>query len=341
MRRIIDQHIEGLRVLATLSVVLLHVTSICILYFCEPNTIASLLCACINDCCRFAVPVFVMITGFLLLKPEKIITYKDVIKKYSWRIVVILFTIGLLYAWLEIIFVERQINFIQLCASILNVLQGNLWDHMWYLYMLIGVYLVIPVLKAFIKESSTRELDILLTILGVFGIIVPCFAVIDNFKFAFDIPIAGFFVFYLLLGYRLSLIDKQKQIKYNKYCLLGIFMCILVIFLINIKGWRSLFQISYGAPIIVIMSFLIFNCRFKDSGRKIKFIEPLKNLISNFSFGIYLFHPLWINLLTKVMHFNPMEWGVVSVVLFYFVIILLSIVTTWCYRKIPLIGKYI
>lgn len=41
------------------------------------------------------------------------------------------------------------------------------------------------------------------------------------------------------------------------------------------------------------------------------------------------------------MHFNPMEWGLFSVLAMIVAVIVLSWGTTWLYKKIPFIGKSI
>lgn len=126
-----------------------------------------------NYLMNWAVPIFLMITGALLLNEKKIITYKDCITKYCKRMVLALFIFGIPFSMLEIIMNTKQVSFSLLPQSVLNVLTGNSWSHLWYLYSLIGIYLVLPMLKAFVDKASRRDLETLLAILLIFNFAIP------------------------------------------------------------------------------------------------------------------------------------------------------------------------
>lgn len=63
--------------------------------------------------------------------------------------------------------------------------------------------------------------------------------------------------------------------------------------------------------------------------------------LSRNSFGIYVFHMLWINVLYKVIKFNPLDYGLWIVIPMMLLILLASDFTTAIFRKIPYMGKYI
>ncbi len=63
--------------------------------------------------------------------------------------------------------------------------------------------------------------------------------------------------------------------------------------------------------------------------------------ISDNSFGIYIFHMLWVNLLYKVFRLNPLDYPLLILVPILVVVFLLSDLTTVVYKKIPVIGKFI
>ena len=62
--------------------------------------------------------------------------------------------------------------------------------------------------------------------------------------------------------------------------------------------------------------------------------------ISDNSFGIYIFHMLWVNLLYKVFRLNPLDYPLLILVPILVVVFLLSDLTTVVYKKIPVIGKF-
>lgn len=63
--------------------------------------------------------------------------------------------------------------------------------------------------------------------------------------------------------------------------------------------------------------------------------------LSKNSFGIYVFHMLWVNVIYKVIKFCPMDYGIWIVMALCVIILVLSDITTIVFRKIPWIGKYI
>lgn len=93
---------------------------------------------------HWPVPVFMMITGYLLLQ-KKVLDYKS-IWKYFKRIAIVLLLFGFVFSYMEVYFVSHTISLEGLCKAFINVIEGHTWAHMWYLYVLLGIYLVLPVL---------------------------------------------------------------------------------------------------------------------------------------------------------------------------------------------------
>jgi surface polysaccharide O-acyltransferase-like enzyme len=110
-----------------------------------------------------------MITGVLFLNPEKNITPVKMFKKYFLRIVLAIIIFGIPYCFMEIFFdANMSFKMDQIGIAALNALQGKSWDHMWYLYMIAGLYLCIPFIKIFVVNASINILKYTLLILFVF-----------------------------------------------------------------------------------------------------------------------------------------------------------------------------
>ena len=137
-----------------------------------------------------AVLLFVMVTGALLLQPERIIDYRKILTKYVWRMVVILALVGTAFAWMEIYFTDKHFALYQIPQALVNTLGGHTWKHMWYLYMLIGLYLITPLLKAGINQLSTKNLDWLIGIGLFFTSIIPAIQQYSDIQIGIKFPIA-------------------------------------------------------------------------------------------------------------------------------------------------------
>ena len=59
------------------------------------------------------------------------------------------------------------------------------------------------------------------------------------------------------------------------------------------------------------------------------------------SFGIYIFHMLWINLIYKMIGINPLNYSFMVYIVMVITITVLSACTTVLFRKLPLLGQYI
>jgi surface polysaccharide O-acyltransferase-like enzyme len=60
---------------------------------------------------------------------------------------------------------------INIGKALLSVFEGKSFAHLWYLYVLIGIYLTLPVFKAFINSASRETIEVLLLVLFVFDFI--------------------------------------------------------------------------------------------------------------------------------------------------------------------------
>lgn len=110
---------------------------------------------CVYTLIQWAVPVFLMISGNLLLHSNKLAFTK--VKKMSLRMGAVLLLFGSAFALLEQVFERKTLEIGMLPNSVLMTLQQKSWSHLWYLYILIGIYLILIPLKRFIDNSSNRE----------------------------------------------------------------------------------------------------------------------------------------------------------------------------------------
>lgn len=339
--------LEYLRSICAIVVVIDHIAIAAIhLFEKEASSIDMFIYHGIQHWSHFAVPIFLMISGYLLLGTEKPINYTRTLNKYIKRMIINLMLIGSFFAYLEILFSVKAFSLNDFIKAIYFTLIGKTWDHMWYLYVLIGIYFILPILKPIFQYLEIKTLDCFLLILFIFNSILPTIKELFNFSLGIQIPISSIFLFYFLLGGRLR---KSTQIKIlNRPIFL---LCVMLIpfvcaFLEYIKGLQYLESLSnYSSPIIVTISLSLF---LNIDTYKKKFEQYwitihgkiIKHIADN-SFGIYIFHMLFINILYKVFKFNPIDFNVLILIPITIAIIIISDITTIIYRKIPIIGKYI
>ena len=339
------QYLEGLRVFSMFCVVLIHVCMTAITDFPDYSFghPAGVVFYCIRNFCHFAVPVFFMITGVLFLNPEKELPIDKLIKKYLVKYVAVLVLFGWGFALIEEVFKYHNFRATYLFNSFRNMVEGNSWEHMWYLYDLIGIMLIMPVLRAMAKGLSTREMRYVMVVMLIFLSVIPLFTKITNIEIGIVFPFNNVYVMYVLLGWELS----QNRIKCPQWlCWIVIVMSLGVCLLdaeLYIMRDVNYGLAGYSSPVIMALSISVFTL-FKEniSQNENRISERVIPFISNLSFSVYLVHMFWINLLYKAVKFNPLKglfpirmlciWAVVSA---------LSIVTAFIMKKIPLLKKIV
>lgn len=341
-------YIEYLRILCTIAVIANHIPLAACNFYAASATVAdNVFCHACSWANHFAVPIFVMITGVLLLNPEREVSFRKALTKYAWRMVVILLTVGWAFALMEEWAGQHSINISLFANSLYNVLAGHGWDHMWYLYMLIGLYLFIPFIKPAVNALPLGAIDALLVVLFLFASVNPVLREMVGYSLPFKFPVSSIYVLYLILGWRIVQADADwpKWIKWASlliFCatalLLGV--CSWLVYGCGMSGAKMWSE--YSSPLVVLCSASLFAfCfAFRNKFTPVK-QKSLVQMIAKDSFGIYLFHMLYVNILYKVFLFNPLEYNYSVFALVLMGVFILSLITTELFLRIPIIGKYI
>jgi surface polysaccharide O-acyltransferase-like enzyme len=340
-RRQATGYLNVLRVYACIAVVIFHVFVNIINSFASSRTeFEKYICVILNNIWLWHVPSFVMISGVLLLDKDKEISAGKILKKYVFRIILALIIFGLPFAFMELFFnAHYQFNIEQIGIAILNVFQGKLWDHMWYLYMIIGLYILLPLFKIFVNYASKKTLEYTLVILFFFTSVIPTLESIFPYEFGVYIPINSVFVLYLLLGHYIHQYDLRIN---NRLLFLISLLYLLYIILISlnnnfISGSHIAGLNGNISPLVVIITLCIF-CFMRQnasSNRIYDFLSPL-------TFGAYLIHPLFLNVVFKFIKFTPEKYLLIVVVVCITVTtVLFSFLFSMIARKIKIIKKYV
>lgn len=248
----------------------------------------------------WTVPAFFMITGALLLKPGRQTGYRVCILKYCKRVFLALVIFGIPFAGL-IQYYRGVRGAALLVNSVAAVLTGKSFEHLWYLYTLMGLYLLVPILSAFAQSAKTRELECALVAMFVFLIIFPTIRRMTGLRIAFIIPI-GYSVFYLLMGYYLMYRVEWKA-GWTALCGIGAITALLVAFAYT-DFMPSVWTYYDNALIAVeaILIFLLFKGIDRRCGERLWSIDRL-------CFAVYLIHPVFIHFSYRFLKITPCSAG--------------------------------
>lgn len=322
-------YLDVLRLLSTVAVVLMHASSSFYSMDNPPSYPDLLFFTFYHDLGSFAVPVFVMISGALFLRPERDTSYSVLFSKYIRRIALALVIFGLPMCLMECIFSHESV-----VNAFWNLIVGHSWTHMWYLYMLICLYMLTPLLKPFLQTESRSTVQMVLLVLFVLSSLLP---MLKSYGVTLEswLLIGTPFVFYYVLGYYL---DSLEQLHLGAATCFMIFLLLPATILATFFGFLPAHEIAYSDTSVVIGAaalFLLF--------KRLNVHWPIATACYPYCFAIYLVHPFFINISRKVLHldllaFAPSWISVPTALVVFFV---LSLVVSWMLRKIPFMKKVI
>lgn len=333
------EQFEWLRAFAAIAVIVIHtVNSALIMFGHTASELELLLYQCMKNLVWWGVPCFLMITGSLLLNENRVISLDKLFKKYILRMIYVLFLFGTVFSWIEIVFDSGKVSLLQIPTAFLYVVQGKTWAHMWYIYCLIGLYLLLPVFKIIVERLEKKEFLYVLLVLFLFGFVARIGEPM-GFELGIDIPIEAVYSFWLLMGGAWN----KAYFKCNvKKALILFITSSFILIATTIVEYYLKISLScfygYAGIIVAIQALSIFMLvnSLEDICIK-KYLEE----IADKSFGIYLVHMFFINILYKVFKINPFDTSLLVGVVLVLVILCLSYIATCVMKRMPIIKKII
>ena len=309
-----DKSLDFVRSFATICVVLCHCTensySFHIENICKMSTKSQILAFSLFTVGRLGVPLFLILTGYLLLSRdwnrEKILSFykKNLFNLFAvWEVWLVLYELFL--CW----FNKVPFEILPLIQKMLFIKSVGL-EHCWYMPMIIGLYIFIPFYSLALKKIENRHVLLILLVAYFYAFIIPDINRLVSAGFLPKIlsssiqieltPLGSEYVFYLIIGYLICESESSLRTIVRKHlfiCLI-LFMAIfgLTVFfqiVLNRNGYQ--YRVWYSSsflPFLGLLSFIVL--------REISTIVKNKGLLfAKYSFGIYLLHSVIIKLLKK------------------------------------------
>ena len=351
-------YLDILRILATIGVVVGHLSA----QYWESIEIGGYswnVFTLYGGIIRWCVPDFMMISGALILSRD--IPISKIYKKYCLRMVVTYFTWSLLYyifADLANSPIQQVKNLLSLNAEgFVNILFAGFF-HMWFIPMITGMYMCVPLLRQIVKEKSYARYFIILSLVFVF-IIPQIDAWMNDFEM---VTIRNYFnIFnryvgslqlntimgcagYFIIGWYLNKYECKKMQRILIYILgiLGAGITLLCTYYSSVKYGIS--SQTYYATLrlnLLMMAVAMFVLVKNIDWSFLEKFTPFISKLSKWSFGVYLVHLIVIGTLYKLgidtLMFNPLYCVPVMTV----VVTVFSFAISALLNKIPIVNKYI
>jgi len=297
-------YIEYLRVAAILAVIVIHVTVKPYNKFGEIDQLSWWVSNFLNSASRFAVPLFVMISGAVLL--GKSMSTADFYRKravrllppiFFWTIVYVLFRV---YLGMDI---DGLISFLKVDL----LAEGGAYVHLWYLAMYACLMPFVPFINKFLigEKPSSSDLVVFVTIVGIFFFLNTVFSVTSELRGITMVWFTSFpwYIGYLVIGYAIEQYGKFIDIR-NSIIAASIFLLATIGSWLNYYAADSLgivndyFILNNTGILVFSMSLFVFYLgkNSESAFKKNKIIAK----ISEASFGMYLIHPLFLGFISPI-----------------------------------------
>ncbi|MDY3656861.1 MAG: acyltransferase [Lachnospiraceae bacterium] len=340
------QFLDVLRVLATCAVVLMHV-----LTGATDVTDASIvpeyrsLLLSVMDLVTWCVPIFLLISGYLFLNPERTLTYPVMIKKYCRRIALAILLFGVPYAASELVVAERTFRIRMIPEALKMTLMGHTWSHMWYLYLILFLYLITPLLKKVLRVLPVRGVVTMMAVIFLGSSVAPFLNKVLDVNSIPVLPDGGVYFLYYLCGYFFAVrevcVDKGRNAggqmvesgsgrragentewcgetqnvesrAWNVWLTAAVAVLALGMILSRTLAGFSI-QMAYNYPFTVLLAVLLFAAGWNGGGDSAALAAREKDRIHRIpwqeagalSFAVYLVHPVYVNLLYKFVKITP------------------------------------
>ncbi len=342
-------HFDLLRILACFSVVVLHCGGV--FWYDWPVDSNVWLAANSYDALfRFGVPIFVMISGALFLAPDKTLDWKRLYRHNILKLLILFALWSSVYGLLDI-YKMSAFGKLSTKQMILELLYGRY--HLWFLPMLVGIYMLLPVLKIWIGHADKRNLQYFLLLFLVMQILrstvsalFPARGEVAYLMSIVNVDLACGYVGYFVLGYYIAHIGiepgKRKWIYVG-----GVFGEIMDLVLSNLLSRKmgepcpdiydsySLFTFLAATALFVFFTDRVAKHPFRErTGRIIR-------EVSASTLGIYVMHVGALELAQPLLFRILPDRMIIGMPLLAFVCFGVCLAVTLVLRKIPVLGKYL
>jgi surface polysaccharide O-acyltransferase-like enzyme len=255
---------------------------------------------------NMGVPLFVLISGALLLRPSKMEDISTFLKKRLNRIFLPFIFWGTAYFAFRY-FIKHESFTI---GSIIQGIQTGPYYHFWFLYMIFGLYLITPALRVLVAHAERKVLEFLLVIWFLGTAILPGIALFDHYSLDNKVfVIVGWIGYYILGVYLLSSKVQTRKIYLALFSALATSSVGTFFMTLYVGGEAGNFFYSQLGATIILASTTLFLLLRNIPRSKIENASHRTNWvihkIGQNTLGIYLFHIMVLETLqTGVLGFT-------------------------------------
>ena len=311
---------DTLRGISILGVILIHITSTTTIV--SDGGISYAVSMFINQIARFAVPAFLILSGWGLSISNKLEHgYTYFVKKQITKI------IFLYFLWSIVYFLFKSEGY-SIISFVKGLILGDNYYHLYYVPITILLYLCYPIILKIGKTNRGLLLSLIITVGSQLSVYVINFSFLDSPQNVFN------WFFYFVFGVWLANDYERKLQKVKKIKMpLIVLLIISVAFIVSENLIMSIGNYTTSMRPSIIIYSICFILLVLSSN----FNSRILNIFSKESYGVYLSHALILSLFEKI--WDVLNFSKVNLVYVIMAFILTSTISLFMSQTISKIIK--
>lgn len=295
----------------------------------------------------FAVPIFFMISGAMLMEFNKKYSLKEYFQKRVYKTLIPYIVWSFIGLAIQLFYIHNiSWSSVDLTYIVNGLLNENLVQIYWFFIPLFCIYLCIPVFAA-ISDDKKKDIFTYLAIATfVLNIFIPF--VISVFQIPITFPISiqvmGGNLFFTVVGYLLHKYDILKKYRFIIYflALIGLLLHIGGTYNLSMaagevvktyKGYMNLPCVLYSIGVFTFIKYDLVNIL------KFDIISKMVKYLDFYTFGIYLIHWYLIKFIEITFKLN--NTSIIFRLFVPIIVLIMSVIVIYVFRKIPLIRSIV
>lgn len=328
MKKERDINIDIICLVASILVIAVHIANYYCWGFWKINRFEYVFSMIINVISRICAPCFFMVIGAIFLGKE------DSLKKSAKRVL----HYGAAVVFWTVLYYFFNTEYLGAFIDLKKILEVPAESHLWYMYMIIPIFIVMPFLQVICKNMK-KEHEIWVLVLGCVAMAFTYLPLGDHGQIA----LFGRYPYSVLCMFVGHLFRKYKDsINIRNVWLILIFLATVIfntaICLYGSFNENTYFSktLAFSNPLVLIgsASIVLFLLRVKVRDNR------GVSAVASCSLGIYFLHYIFVEIFAKV-------WGVVTfpayvaIPLFLVIVFVVCLIPVYLIKKIPVVRKLV
>ena len=306
----------------------------------------------LDSLARVGVPLFVMISGTIMLDRNYEFNTKKLIKHIT-KMVIFFVVWSAIYCLIfnilgQFFLKHESINIIKIIGSFI---QGHY--HLWFVYLIVGLYLIVPLLRLWVKDENKKYVEYFIILSIIFTYILPqiinvgrnysnLFEHLDNIleKKLYLEYVGGFTTYFILGWYMHNYSIRNKKIMYF-LGILGLMVSIIGTYILSTSTGKPIQMYGNLSLNVLFQSIAIFlfikTKRINVQYRQNKCIKS----ISENSLGIYAIHALLVTIIYRILDEIDSENAIINIPIVFILSFIIAFFISFILRKVPFLRRIV